>query len=52
MGTVATAAAGGALTTALLLASGTLQTRDEAVAGDPPLAARGQLVASAASEGR
>jgi S1-C subfamily serine protease len=46
MGTVATAAAGGALTTALLLASGTVHMRDAAVAGDPPLAARGQLVAS------
>jgi putative serine protease PepD len=51
MGTVVTAAAGGALTTALLLASGTLETRDAAVAGDPPLAARGQLVASAANDG-
>jgi S1-C subfamily serine protease len=49
MGTVATAAAGGALTTALLLASGTLQMRDAAVAGDPPLAARGQLVASSSA---
>jgi S1-C subfamily serine protease len=40
-----TAAAGGAVTTALLLGSGALQPREQrAVPGEAPLAARGQLV--------
>ncbi|HWT22808.1 MAG TPA: trypsin-like peptidase domain-containing protein [Solirubrobacteraceae bacterium] len=53
MGTVTTAAAGGAVTTALLFASGAVQPRPEApLLGEPPLAARGQLVALGGGEGR
>jgi putative serine protease PepD len=47
MGTAVTAAAGGAVTTVLLLASGALQTRGGPALGDPPLAARGLMVAAA-----
>ena len=51
MGTVITAAAGGAVTTALLLSSGTVHTKTDAVAGGPPVAARGQLFGGTGAEG-